>query len=179
MCHGEKKKQKQKTEWTTKTEERGKEREDGLRWGSGVFSEWIMAFAINKPDRGGNGMIASHHPLLLSSSSLSPSCAAPLPSIRLYLLWPVLCRPHLLFYYLPPLPPETYFCPAGGAPSFIKYRRGGGKGIGKGKSCMCSGSRMRDGGQRGWRERREGNGYAVVCCSQHQKSFWERKLKSS
>ena len=144
-------------------------KEQTVRGGSGVFSEWIMAFAVNKPDRRGNGMIASHHPLLLSSSSLSPPRAAPRPSIRLYLLWPVLCRPHLLFYYLPPLPPETYFCPAGGAPSFIKYKRGGGKGTGKGKGCMCSGSLMRGGGQRGWRERGEGNGYAVVCCNQQQK----------
>lgn len=41
------------------------------------------------------------------------------------------------FYDLPP-PPETYFCPAGGGPSFVTYRRGGGRqGAGVGEEAYA------------------------------------------
>lgn len=94
--------------------------EQRRQWAGGVGnSAWVTAFIIKKPDRKGNGMIAPHHP----SSSLFPpslprsSRSVCWPSIRLYLLRPVLCCPRSPFYYLSP--PETYICPTGEAPSFV------------------------------------------------------------
>lgn len=83
-------------------------------------------------------MIASHHPLLLSSSSLSPPRAAPRPSIRLYLLWPVLCRPHLLFYYLPQSLPRPTSVQREELPHLLSTGEVGAKAQAKGKAVCAA-----------------------------------------
>ena len=86
----------------------------------------------------GNGMIGPHH----SASSLLP------PLLFLYLSAAIHQRVSALAGSLSsltpfatcPTPPETYFCPVGGASSFITYIRSGGEmelGGGKGKATAA------------------------------------------
>ncbi len=135
--------------WTKADKERQKEREDSARGEWGTL--WVSNGLHHQEARQkGNGMIAPHHP---SFSLLPPSLflAVPRPSIRQYLLWPVLCPPRS------PFTTSRDLLLSSGRSSLIHYaqerrwRDGGGSG-----GCIWSGSLMRGGGQRGGRGEGEG-----------------------
>lgn len=105
------------------------------QWARRVKCLWVMAFIIKEPDR--REMEWSLPSSLLALLFLPCSSRSVCWPSRLYLLWPVFSRRRSPFYDLPP-PPETYFCPAGGGPSFVTYRRGGGRqGAGVGEEAYA------------------------------------------